>query len=99
MANIHDVARRAGVSVSTVSRVLNNNPYVSEEKRVAVKQAIDELDYTPNRSAVNLIRQSTRTIGVIMPHNNNQAFDQMLHGVLPIRSFWMTLSRLVLFMI
>lgn len=82
MANIHDVAKRAGVSVSTVSRVLNGNPYVSEEKRIAVKRAINELDYTPNRLAVDLIRQSTRTIGVIMPHNNNQAFDQMLHGVL-----------------
>lgn len=82
MANIHDIARLAGVSVSTVSRVLNNNPYVSEAKRNAVQRVIDELDYTPNRLAVDLIRQETRTIGVIMPYNNNQAFDQLLHGVL-----------------
>ncbi|GLX66099.1 LacI family DNA-binding transcriptional regulator [Paenibacillus glycanilyticus] len=82
MANINEIAKRAGVSVSTVSRVLNNHSYVSEEKRVAVQRVIDELDYTPNRLAVDLIRQETRTIGVIMPYNNNPAFDQMLHGVL-----------------
>ncbi|SEG58585.1 LacI family DNA-binding transcriptional regulator [Paenibacillus sp. UNC499MF] len=82
MANIHDIAKRAGVSVSTVSRVLNHNPYVSESKRAAVQRVIEELDYTPNRSAVDLIRRETRSIGVIMPYNNNQAFDQLLHGVL-----------------
>jgi DNA-binding LacI/PurR family transcriptional regulator len=82
LANINDIAKRAGVSVSTVSRVLNNNPYVSESKRAAVQSVIDEMDYTPNRLAVDLIRKETRNIGVIMPYNNNQAFDQMLHGVL-----------------
>ncbi|WP_339294515.1 LacI family DNA-binding transcriptional regulator [Paenibacillus sp. FSL W7-1279] len=82
MANINDIAKRAGVSVSTVSRVLNQHPYVSESKRAAVQRVIDEMDYTPNRSAVDLIRKETRSIGVIMPHNNNQAFDQLLHGVL-----------------
>lgn len=82
MANINDIAKRAGVSVSTVSRVLNHHPYVSESKQAAVQRVIDELDYTPNRSAVDLIRKETRSIGVIMPYNNNQAFDQLLHGVL-----------------
>ncbi|MFD0589294.1 LacI family DNA-binding transcriptional regulator [Paenibacillus sp. GCM10027627] len=82
MANIHDIAKRAGVSVSTVSRVLNHHPYVSESMRGAVQRVIDELDYTPNRLAVDLIRRETRIIGVIMPYNNNQAFDQLLHGVL-----------------
>lgn len=82
MANINDIAKRAGVSVSTVSRVLNNNPYVSELKRAAVQHVIDEMDYTPNRIAVDLIRKATRSIGVIIPHNNNQAFDQLLNGIL-----------------
>lgn len=82
MANINDIAKRAGVSVSTVSRVLNHHPYVSESKRTAVQRVIDEMDYTPNRLAVDLIRKETRKIGVIMPYNNNQAFDQLLHGVL-----------------
>ncbi|WP_152393365.1 LacI family DNA-binding transcriptional regulator [Paenibacillus guangzhouensis] len=82
MANIIDIAKRAGVSVSTVSRVLNNHPYVSEMKRKAVQRVIDEFDYTPNRLAVDLVRKETRSIGVVMPYNNNQAFDQLLHGVL-----------------
>ncbi|WP_040952252.1 LacI family DNA-binding transcriptional regulator [Gorillibacterium massiliense] len=82
MANINEIAKRAGVSVSTVSRVLNRHPYVSESKRAAVQHVIDEMDYAPNRSAVDLIRKETRSIGVIMPFNDNQAFDQLLHGVL-----------------
>ncbi|GGB61171.1 LacI family DNA-binding transcriptional regulator [Virgibacillus dakarensis] len=47
MANIHDIAKKVGVSVSTVSRVLNNHKYVSDEKRRAVQNVIDELNYTP----------------------------------------------------
>lgn len=56
MANIKEIARLANVSVSTVSRVLNHHPYVSEEKRKLVHQVIKELDYTPNRTAIDLIR-------------------------------------------
>ncbi|MEK3887867.1 LacI family DNA-binding transcriptional regulator [Bacillus sp. FSL K6-3431] len=82
MTNINDIAKLAGVSVSTVSRVLNNHKYVSEEKRVAVQKVIEEMNYTPNKNAIDLIRGETRMIGVIIPYNNNQAFDQMLHGVL-----------------
>ncbi|CAM3997958.1 LacI family DNA-binding transcriptional regulator [Lederbergia lenta] len=82
MANISDIARMAGVSVSTVSRVLNNHKYVSEEKRAAVQKIMNEMNYTPNKNAVDLIRGETKMIGVIIPYNNNQAFDQMLHGVL-----------------
>lgn len=82
MPNIHDIAKKAGVSVSTVSRVLNNYKYVSDEKRKAVQQVIDEWSFAPNRNAIGLIRGETRMIGVIMPYNNNQAFDQMLHGAL-----------------
>jgi len=82
MANINDIAKSAGVSVSTVSRVLNHHPYVSEAKREAVQRVIDEMDYTPNRSAIDLIRKETRSIGVILPYNNIKAFDQLLNGVL-----------------
>lgn len=82
MANIHDIAGMAGVSITTVSRVLNNYKYVSEEKRRAVQQAIKQLNYTPNRNAIDLVRGETKQIGVIIPYNNNQAFDQMLQGAL-----------------
>ncbi|MEK8128867.1 LacI family DNA-binding transcriptional regulator [Paenibacillus filicis] len=95
MANIDEIAKLAGVSVSTVSRVLNHHPYVSESKRAAVQRVIDEMDYTPNRSAVDLIRKETRSIGVILPFNNNQAFDQLLHGVLS-RSVELDYSVMVL---
>lgn len=82
MANIYDIAKKAGVSVATVSRVLNNHKYVSEEKKALVLKIIEEMKYTPNKNAIDLIRGETRMIGVIIPYNNNQAFDQMLHGVL-----------------
>ncbi|QQZ08968.1 LacI family DNA-binding transcriptional regulator [Heyndrickxia vini] len=82
MTNISDIARIAGVSVSTVSRVLNNHKYVSEDKRKIVQKVIKEMNYTPNKNAVDLIRGETKMIGVIIPYNNNQAFDQMLHGVI-----------------
>ncbi|MDQ0089084.1 DNA-binding LacI/PurR family transcriptional regulator [Paenibacillus anaericanus] len=82
MANINEIAKIAGVSVSTVSRVLNHHKYVSEDKRAAVQKVINDMNYTPNRNAIDLIRGETKTIGIIIPYNNNQAFDQMLHGAL-----------------
>ena len=48
MATIHDVALRAGVSVTTVSRVLNNRGYISQKTRDKVYQTMDELNYRPN---------------------------------------------------
>mgnify|MGYP001038976061 CR=1 FL=1 len=82
MTNINDIARLAGVSVSTVSRVLNNYKYVARDKRESVLKVIEEMNYTPNKNAIDLIRGETRTIGVILPYNNNPAFDQILNGVL-----------------
>ncbi|GAB2575353.1 LacI family DNA-binding transcriptional regulator [Gracilibacillus alcaliphilus] len=82
MTNISDIAKHAGVSVSTVSRVLNNYKYVASDKREAVLRVIEELNYTPNKHAIDLIRGETRNIGVILPYNNNTAFDQLLNGIL-----------------
>lgn len=82
MTNIRDIAGLAGVSVSTVSRVLNNYKYVASDKREAVLKVIEEMKYTPNKNAIDLIRGETRTIGVIIPYNNNPAFDQLLNGIL-----------------
>lgn len=48
MANIKDIAEKAGVSVTTVSRVINNHPYVSEDKRKRVFEAMESLEYTRN---------------------------------------------------
>ncbi|MEC5221294.1 LacI family DNA-binding transcriptional regulator [Bacillus atrophaeus] len=81
MANIKDIAKMANVSVSTVSRVLNQHPYVAEEKRLAVRQAMEELDYTPNRTAIDLIRGKTNTIGVILPYSDHPCFDKIVNGI------------------
>lgn len=68
-----DVARRAGVSHQTVSRVLNNHPNVRDETRDRVLQAIDELAYRRNSSARALVTRRTQTLGVV-------AFDTTLYG-------------------
>lgn len=65
MTNIREIARLAGVSTATVSRVLNNHPYVNEEKRRKVLELIDRLDYVPNSSATSLKKGMTRIVGVV----------------------------------
>lgn len=62
-----DVAERAGVSLTSVSRVLNNRGYLSERIKDNVARAIAELDYRPNQVARALVDQRTRMVGVIMP--------------------------------
>ncbi len=57
MANIKDIAKMAGVSVTTVSRVLNDHPYVSEEKRKAVIEIVEKLNYSQNANAVHLSKR------------------------------------------
>lgn len=71
MPNIKDIAKIAGVSVSTVSRVLNNHPYVSEEKKDAVRRAMEACNYQPNINAVHLSKGETFLIGVVVPFTNH----------------------------
>lgn len=81
MANIKDIARIAGVSITTVSRVLNNHPYVAKEKRLAVERAIEQLQYAPNHNAIHLVKGKTGMIGVILPYVNNPYFSTCLEGI------------------
>lgn len=67
MATMLDVSRKAGVSKSTVSRVLNGKGRISEATRQAVFKAIEELDYRPDLIAQSLSNQATNTIGLIIP--------------------------------
>lgn len=67
MAGIQDVAKKAGVSIGTVSRVLNQSGYASEASRAKVMEAVRELQYRPNELARNLLQNSTRIIAVIVP--------------------------------
>jgi DNA-binding LacI/PurR family transcriptional regulator len=68
-AVIHDVARLAGVSHQTVSRVLNEHPNVRPETRLRVMQAIDQLDYRPNQMARGLVTRRSGRIGVLSPES------------------------------
>lgn len=63
--NIYDVSERAGVSIATVSRVLNGNPNVSEKTRTRVMEVMDELGYTPNVFARGLGLNTMQTIGIM----------------------------------
>ncbi len=66
MAGIKEVAAHAGVSVATVSRVLNHNPNVSDEARTKVLSAVETLRYRPNAVARSLRTEATRTLGLIV---------------------------------
>ena len=63
--NIYDVSEHAGVSIATVSRVLNGNPNVSERTREKVLRVMDELGYTPNVFARGLGLDTMQTIGIM----------------------------------
>lgn len=67
MSNMKDIAKIAGVSSATVSRVINNNGYVSHDTRQKVESAINKLDYVPNSQAISLKKGATKTIGIITP--------------------------------
>lgn len=67
MPTIQDVARRAGVGAATVSRVLSGKGYVKSETRERIRQAIEELHYTPNEMARNLYYQKSGIVAVIVP--------------------------------
>jgi DNA-binding LacI/PurR family transcriptional regulator len=80
-STIRDVAKRAGVGVGTVSRVLNNSSYVSDATREHVLKVIAELDYRPNPFARNLSLGRSNAIGIITPFFTRPAFTGRLSGV------------------
>ncbi|MBR5542497.1 MAG: extracellular solute-binding protein [Oscillospiraceae bacterium] len=80
MSNIKDVARAAGVSVSTVSNILNNKTSVSEELHQKVIKAMEELDYHPNFLAMNLRKKKISFIGVVVNALNSH-YHQIYEGV------------------
>ena len=80
MPSMKDVAKRAGVSVSTVSHVINETRYVSSELRQYVMEAITELRYRPNSLARSLRRSETRTLGLVVPDNSNPFFSEVARG-------------------
>lgn len=80
MVTIHDVALRAGVSKSAVSRVINGQPRVAESVRRQVRAAIEELGYRPNLQARSLRTAQTRMLGLLVPTLGLPAVAQILQG-------------------
>lgn len=81
VATIKDVAQRVGVSVSTVSRVLNHSSYVSPETEQLVLKAIEDLHFAPSQIARGFVNKKTSTIGLIIPDVSNPFFSDVARGV------------------
>ncbi|ASW57161.1 LacI family DNA-binding transcriptional regulator [Plantactinospora sp. KBS50] len=78
------VARRAGVSRATVSRVVNGSPTVAEEIQARVRRAVDEMGYVPNQAARSLVTQRTGSIALVLTEEANRVFsdDQVFPGII-----------------
>lgn len=81
VATIKDVAEKAGVSVTTVSRVLNNRGYLSENLKRKVYEAMKELNYQPNELARSLFRKKSNIIGLIIPDISHPFFGEIARYV------------------
>lgn len=81
MLTIKQVAELAGVSKSTVSRVLNNNGYVNSDTRKNIERIIQENKYIPSATAISLSKRESSTIGVIIPEIDNSFFGEVLKGI------------------
>src|ERR1700761_6682995 len=81
MPTIHDVAKRAGVSTATVSRVLSSPEKVLEATRRRVLKVVSELGYSPNASAKSLRTLTTRKLLVTVPYIANPFFSLIIQGI------------------
>lgn len=81
MATMKDIARIANVSTSTVSHVINNSRFVSDEIRDKVMAVVKELNYTPSALARSLKVKETKTIGLLVTATNNPFFTEVVSGV------------------
>ena len=81
MATIYQVSALAGVSLSTVSRVMNNHEHVSEKTKIKVKQAMEQLDYRPNSIAQSLASSRSNSVGVLVSELHGPFYGVMLTGI------------------
>lgn len=81
MATIKDVAVKAGLSVTTVSRFLNNHPYISEDKKEKILAAMKELDYEPSTVAQQMRGVKTHRIGVLISRITNPFFASLVDAL------------------
>lgn len=81
MVSINDVAEKANVSISTVSRVINQNANVSHEKEEAVLKAVEELDYIPNGLARGLVTKNTNSVGILIADISNMYYSSLVKSL------------------
>jgi len=81
MATIYEVSNLAGVSLATVSRVINNNTRVSDKTRQKVIDAMDKLGYRPNSIAQSLASNCSNSVGILVSELNGAFFGQMMAGI------------------
>lgn len=81
MATISDVAKLSGISVSTVSRVINDSPHVSPEKRQKVLDAMEQLGYTPMQAARQMRGSGSQNIAVVIPSITNTFFAYLVNAI------------------
>jgi len=81
VASIKDVARKAGVSIASVSRVMNGHGNVGVDTRERVMAAVRSLDYVPHSGARSLITQRTNVVGVLLPDLHGEFFSELIRGI------------------
>lgn len=81
MASIIDVAKKAGVGIATVSRVINNSGYVKKETRDKIEKVIEEIGYVPNEIARSMTLQKNNIIAFILPNTTHLFFGELLYFV------------------
>jgi hypothetical protein len=78
---IREVARESGVSVASVSRVMNEKGPVREETRLRIRRAIEKLRYAPHGAARSLITRKTHNLGVLLPDLFGEFFSELIRGI------------------
>lgn len=79
MATIKEVAKKAGVGIATVSRVVNKSGYVKEETRKKIEEVIKEVGYKPNEIARSMLRQKSHLVAFVLPNNTHLFFGELLY--------------------
>ncbi len=81
MTSIYDIAKQAGVSAATVSRVINNERYVSLKTQEKVQRVLQDTGFIPNANASSLTKKRTITFAVVVPDLTNPFFTEIIHGI------------------
>lgn len=80
VTTLKDIAKRLGVSITTISKALNNHPDISAKRREQILELVSEMRYFPNTIAKNLRKRSTRFIGLIISDNTNPYYARLIKG-------------------